>query len=727
LDSILAERNNLAFSGTIVVSGEAEGLVWATGDLTEIGHVARLVAETTELTTPLTRKIAQFTRRILYLILPLAGIAFVIGVFHGHAPTDMFLAVIALAVGAVPEGLPAAVTITLAIGVARMAKRRAIIRKLPAVETIGSATVICTDKTGTLTRNEMTVREIYAGHRRYTLTGAGYATDGAVLLGGQPAEISDRSALAECLRAGALCNEATLTIANGRPVIRGDPTEAALLVAAHKAGLFSHDLRNDYPRIDMIPFESEQMFRATLHHSAKHRVIYKVGAVEPLLEKCSDELTPDGALQPLDKQSILHAVEEMTRNGLRVLAMARRHIDSTHQKLEHHHVRSDLPFLGLQGMVDPPRPESIAAVARCHRAGIAVKMITGDHLGTAVAIARQIGIAADQNAAITGRHLAAMSDADLTNAIDDFHVFARITPEEKLRIVRALQSRGHIVAMTGDGVNDAPALKQADVGIAMGIAGTDVAKAAADVVLTDDNFATIQDAVEEGRGVFENLAKFIVWTIPTNAAEALLMGFAILLGGALPALPTQLLWINMITALLLGLTLVFEPKEKDLMDRPPRSPKQQILTFALAMRTGLVTLVILIGAFALFFWELHREGADIRAARTAVVNVLVIVQTFYLLNCRSLAAPMRSLGLFSNKWLVFGVIAMLGVQIAFTYLPIMNRLFHSAPLNLEAWLRILFVGLCGWAIVGFEKWIRFRPTHAPVTPPRSAPAPAESL
>lgn len=712
LETVLAERRNLAFAGTSVTNGEGEGVVWATGDRTETGRIAWLLREAPEVSTPLTRKIGEFTRRALYAILGLAALGFSIGVMRGQSAPEMFLAAVALAVGAIPEGLPAAVTITLAIGVARMARRRAIIRKLPVVETIGSATVICSDKTGTLTQNQMTVREIFAGGKNYGVTGGGYEANGQIELEGKLVEVESEAALQECLKAGLLCNDAELALESGRLAVRGDPTEGAMIVAAKKGGLRHLETRERHPRIDAIPFASEHMFRATLHHGegGKRRVIYKVGAVERVLDRCDDALAADGELGALDKDSILQATERMAAEGLRVLALARRHVEADHSQLEHRHVSGELTFLGLVGMLDPTRAEAIEAVKRCQGAGIAVKMVTGDHLVTARAIARQIGLgpATGELRAVNGTELAKMSDEELAEAAESATVFARVAPEEKLRLVKALQSRGHIVAMTGDGINDAPALKQADAGIAMGLTGTDVAREAADMVITDDHFATIEAAVEEGRGVFENLTKFIVWTMPTNAGEALLLLAAIVLGTALPARPTQFLWINMTTALFLGLMLVFEPKERDLMRRPPRNPREPILTFPLFMRTGLVTLVMLCGAYAVFFWELNREGAGLAAARTAVVNVIVMVEIFYLLNCRSLTRSMYSLGVVSNKWILVGITAMIGAQIAFTYLPAMNRLFHTAPLGIEAWARILVVGICSWIIVGFEKWVRFR-------------------
>jgi len=710
LDTVLADRRNLAFAGTIVTSGYGEGVVWATGDRTETGRIAWLVAEAVDLSTPLTRKIERMSHWLLWGIMVLAVATFAIGLARGNPPVDMFMAAVALAVGAIPEGLPAAVTIVLAIGVARMARRRAIIRKLPAVETLGSTTMICTDKTGTLTRNEMTVREIFAGGETFEVTGTGYEPAGELQRLGNVIGIADYPALLECLRAGVLCNDAQLSQQEGRIDTQGDPTEVALVVAGEKGGVAHAEAHRQTPQLDSLPFESARMYRATLHDRRGGRVIYKVGAVERVLERCVDALGREGELVSLDQDAVHAAVATMASQGLRVLAFARRHVRADHGRLEHGHVAGGLTFLGLEGMLDPPRPEAILAVRRCQEAGIAVKMITGDHLITARTIGQQIGLRGRGEAglvAISGRELEAITDAELPDVAERTDVFARVAPEQKLRLVRALQSKAHIVAMTGDGVNDAPALKQADIGIAMGKSGTEVAKNAADMLLTDDNFATIEAAVEEGRGVFDNLTKFIVWTLPTNAGEASILLTAIVLGTTLPALPVQLLWVNLVTAILLGLMLVFEPKERGIMQRPPRDPRKPLITFALAMRSALVISVMLAGAFWVFFWEMQHEGETLDSARTAVVNVIVMVEVAYLFNCRSLVHSARSLGLWSNRWAVGGSLAMIAAQLLFTYAPVMNTLFHTAPISLESWLRILGVAFAVFIVVEVEKWIRF--------------------
>ena len=715
VDTILAERKNHAFAGTLVTYGQAEGAVWAIGDQTETGRIATLIADVSDLATPLTRKIAQFSKVLLVAILALAAVTFGVGVARGESLVQMFMAAVALAVGAIPEGLPAAVTIVLAIGVARMARRRAIVRKLPAVETLGSTTVICSDKTGTLTENKMTVRQIFAGGQLHEVTGSGYETHGEILRYGEPVLVASYAALKETLKAGLLCNDSLLVEADGQIKVQGDPTEGALIAAAYKGGWTEAKTQPNYPRLDVIPFESEHQFMATLHADAERadQVVYLKGAVERVLERCANALETDGTEAALDEKRIRHAADAMAVRGLRVLAFAVRRLPSEISQLNHSHVAGQFTFLGLQGMMDPPRAEAIAAIRRCQAAGITVKMITGDHALTAKAIAHQIGLngaagAGGELLTVTGKHLDEISDQELRDVAEEAAVFARVAPEQKLRLVKALQARGHVVAMTGDGVNDAPALKQADIGVAMGITGTDVAKGAADMLLTDDNFATIEAAVEEGRNVFDNLTKFILWTLPTNFGQGLIILAAVFAEVALPILPVQLLWVNMTTVLLLGLMLVFEPRESDLMLRPPRGPKTPIMTIPMILRIALVSALMLAGAFGLFVWEQSSQDASVAEARTIAVNVIVMVLVFYLLNCRSLTRSMFAVGVFSNWWIIAGIAAMITAQLLFTYAPLMNRLFHTAPIRGAAWLHILAVAGAGYAVVGAEKWIRCR-------------------
>jgi calcium-translocating P-type ATPase len=697
----LAERRNMAYAGTHVVAGHGRGIVVATGGGTEVGRIAHLIAEAPALETPLTRKMAAFSRQLLVAILLLAALTFVVGIWRGESAFDMFMAAVALAVGAIPEGLPAALTITLAIGVGRMAKRRAIIRRLPAVEALGSTTVICSDKTGTLTENQMTVREIWAGNAHYRVATGEH---GGIELAGQPATVA--WALKEVLVAGVLCNDAALHREEGRWQVAGDPTEGALLIAAHKGRLDVATLRELFPRLDELPFDAARQAMATLHDAGgEQNVIYVKGALERLLPACTDMLDTHGRHWPLDAESLEERAATMAADGLRVLALARKSHAGEH--LAEGDIVAGLTFVGLIGMADPPRPRAIAAVRACHAAGIRVKMITGDHGHTALAIARQIGICSDGGRALTGRDLAALDDEALRLAAREVDVFARVEPEQKLRLVGALQANGEVVAMTGDGVNDAPALKQADIGIAMGLGGTEVAKEAADMVLTDDNFATIEAAVEEGRGVYDNLVKFITWTLPTNFGEGLVILAAVVAGVALPITPLQILWINMTTAVLLGLPLAFEPREAGIMHRPPRPPATPVLDRALILRIVLVGLLMLAGAFALFELAL-REGRSLAEARTLAVNVFVMIELLYLFNCRSLTQPVWRLGWFTNPWVWAGAGSMLVLQLAFTYLPIFHQLFGTAAIGINDWLLIALCGLAAMAVVGAEKALRRR-------------------
>ncbi|MBP8259620.1 MAG: cation-transporting P-type ATPase [Verrucomicrobia bacterium] len=709
-ETLVADRANMAYASTLVTYGQGRGIVVATGDHTEIGRISEMISAAPSLETPLTRKMAVFSQRLLFLILGLAAMVFVVGLARSQPVAEIVSSAIALAVGAIPEGLPAAVTVTLAIGVARMARRRAIIRKLPAVETLGSTTVICSDKTGTLTQNQMMVRQIVVGDRTIEVDGSGYEPDGQISLDGKQLQPGQAPGLSECLLAGLLCNDSSLVRNEGRWEARGDPTEVALIAAARKAGLQDDDVKSRLPRIDAIPFESQHQFMATLHDDAGagRKRIYLKGAVEVVIDRCSAAIDEHGQPIPLDRQRVLGHVSRLAASGLRVLAFARAEAASATTHIRASSLPSEFAFLGLQGMIDPPRPEAIEAVAACHRAGIRVKMITGDHAETAVSIGRQLGLmekdpAPDRSSALTGKDLAAISDEELIEAAEKVSVFARVTPEQKLRLVEALQSRDHIVAMTGDGVNDGPALKQANIGIAMGITGTEVAKEASDMVLTDDNFASIRAAVEEGRNVFDNLTKIITWALPSNLGQGLVILAAVLAGATLPILPLQVLWINMTTGGVLGLFLALEPKERDLMDRPPRAAGAPILTGRMLAQVAFVGLLILMAAFGLFRWELAR-GAGIEAARTVALNTVAVIQALYLVNCRSLRHSIVSIGLFRNGWLWLGITGVLLLQAAITYLPLLNNVFQTAPIGWDEWLRILGAGLATMGLVEAQKW-----------------------
>lgn len=722
----VADRHNMAYSGTLVTAGTGAGVTVATGTGTELGEIHRLVGGADSLATPLTVKLASFSKILTVAILALAVVTFAIGLVRGQDAVETFTAAIALAVGAIPEGLPAAVTITLAIGVSRMARRRAVIRRLPAVETLGSTTVICTDKTGTLTQNQMTVTAVRTPTGEYEVTGSGYEPSGVVRdPAGRPADLDSAAALRWSLLAGVACSDASVHYADERWTIVGDPTEAAMVIAAAKAGLTADRVASDYPRLATLPFSSDRQYMATLHDepATGRRVVLAKGAVERILALCHAHLDDDGTAAELDAAAVQVAAAELAGRGLRVLATA---MGVLHDGADFDNgLDGRLVLTGLQAMHDPPREAATAAVRACRAAGITVKMITGDHVATATAIARRTGLLDDDAppaAVLTGTDLDGLPTDRYADAVNKAHVFARVSPEQKLRLVDALQDRGHVVAMTGDGVNDAPALQQADIGVAMGASGTEVAKDAADMVLTDDDFATIEAAVEEGRGVFDNLTKFIIWTLPTNIGEGLVILVAIAFGTALPILPTQILWINMTTAVALGLMLAFEPKEPGIMTRPPRAPDQPLLTRALMTRILLVSTLLVGGSWWLFAWE-RAAGAELAEARTAALNLFVVVAVFYLFSCRSLTRSPWRLGLFSNRWIVVGVTVQLLAQLALTYLPAMNTVFGTEPIGADTWLRILAIATLATAVVAVDKRVR-QASWGPSPAPRHGDAPS---
>ncbi|MCS5694131.1 HAD-IC family P-type ATPase [Cyanobium sp. FGCU-6] len=685
VEAPLAERIGMAYAGSFVTAGQGLGLVVATGDATEVGCISTSLQEQVDLTTPLTRKFGRFSRTLLKAILVVATLTFAAGVLRGRGAEEMFDGAVALAVGAIPEELPAIVTITLAIGVNRMARRRAIIRKLPAVEALGSTTVICSDKTGTLTQNRMTVQHLYGG-------GALVAIEDLWPANGASANV----ALQETLLAGLLCNDARPSSQEG---LVGDPTETALLVAAHSVGIDRQDALERHPRRDAIPFESEQQFMATLHGST--RILLK-GSVEAVLQRCSRQLDGAGQPQPLDRGAIEAAVAAMAARGERVLAFAIGQADPALIQLEHHHVAADLDFLGLQGMLDPPRPEAIRAVAACQAAGIRVKMITGDHLETARAIARQLGIGRPTRAAaascsdapgaelaaVDGRALAAFAPDAIAALVDSVDVFARVAPAQKLQLVQALQANGEVVAMTGDGVNDAPALKQADIGIAMGEGGTEVARQAADMLLTDDNFATIEAAVEEGRTVYLNLRKTLAFVLPVNGGASMTIMLSAVLGAPLPITALQVLWLNMICSLTMSIALAFEPIAPQLMQQPPRPPAQPLLTGSLVRRVLVVSLFNWIVIYGLFFWSSHRSN-DLALARTMAIQGLVLAHLVYLASISQLRSALMAIP--RKGWRTLGhapaalwaIAATVLVQALFSQTPAMNNFFGTAPLTRE--------------------------------------------
>jgi magnesium-transporting ATPase (P-type) len=701
----LGDRTSVAFSGTLVTRGQASGIAVATGDRTEIGHISALLGRVEVLTTPLLRQMGAFSRWLTIAILLLAVVTFIFGIVaRGYDAAEMFLAGVALAVAAIPEGLPAIMTITLAIGVQRMAKRNAIVRRLPAVETLGSVSLICSDKTGTLTRNEMTVRSIATCHHLFAVGGVGYAPAGDFLLDGIEVALEDHPLLRTMARGALLCSDAVVREEGDAWIVEGDPTEGALVSAAMKAGMNPDFESRAWPRTDVIPFESEHRFMATLHHDHEGNAVMHVkGAPERILEMCDRQRSRAGD-EPLDLAYWQARVAEISASGQRVLALAARPTTSDHRELRFDDVGQGLAMIGLFGLLDPPRQEAIEAVARCQAAGIRVKMITGDHGETARAVAGQLGLV---NAAevLTGQQIDALDDDALRARATAIDVFARTSPEHKLRLVQSLQAGGQVVAMTGDGVNDAPALKRADVGVAMGLKGTEAAKEAAEMVLADDNFATIAHAVEEGRTVYDNLKKAITFILPTNGGEALIVVAAIALGSTLPLTPVQILWVNMVTAVTLALALAFEPAESDVMRRPPRRPQEPILSGFVIWRVIFVSAILLLGTFGLFVWEQSR-GAGVELARTVAVDTLVMIEVAYLFNTRHLRDPVinRS-GLLGSRPVLIAIGVVLGLQLLFTYAPPMQVLFDTRPVSLLSWCLIVLVAVAALLLVEAEKWV----------------------
>lgn len=693
----LGDRGCVAFSGTLVATGQGIGVVTETGERTEIGRISRMLQQVEVLSTPLLRQIDHFARGFtrFVLIASLALFAFAVLV-RGFLWEEALIAVIAVAVGVIPEGLPAVITITLAIGVQRMARRNAIIRKLPAVETLGGTSVICTDKTGTLTRNEMTVRHVLGEGLALQVAGAGYAPDGA-LTTADGTHATAIAAAAPLLRCGVLCNDAALKQESDGWVVYGDPMEGALVTLAMKAGIAIDEIRADWARIDEIPFDAAHRFMATLHRAPEGgHVAFIKGAPEAILGMTG----ADGAAWE-------RRIAEAASRGERVLAFGMKRLEGTPERLAPTDLGSGVELLGIMGFIDPPREEALYAIAECRSAGIAVKMITGDHVATALAIARQLDLADDPEA-VSGADIDTLSDAELAALSQRASVFARTSPEHKLRIVRALQSQGAIVAMTGDGVNDAPSLKQADVGTAMGRKGTEAAKEASEMVLLDDNFASIVAAVHEGRTVYDNIRKVITWTLPTNGGETLAVVAAILLGFTLPMTATQILWINLVLAATLGLVLAFEPSEEGVMRRPPRRADAPLLSPFLLWRVLLVSALFSAAALGVFF-HAQAAGRGLEVARTMVVNMLVVAEIFYLFNVRYL--HMRSLtlrGALGTPAVLAAIAVVVIAQLLFTYAPFMHLLFDSRPLTLAEGALILGIGVALLLLLEAEKLLMRR-------------------
>ncbi len=702
----LADRTSMAFSGTLVTAGQGEGIVIATGMATELGRISLLLGTVEPLATPLLRQMNLFARQLTFVILGVSLAVLGFAIFVRHYPViDSFMAVVGIAVAAIPEGLPAVLTITLAIGVQRMAARNAIIRRLPAVETLGAVSVICADKTGTFTRNEMTVRNLVTAEHGIEVTGVGYAPLGSFQVGGREVAIQDDPNAVALIRGGLLCNDASLHPVDGNWAVNGDPLEGALVSLAMKAGVEPQACRTQCLRIDEIPFDAAHRLMATLHTNEEApRVIWVKGAPERLLGICARQQRAATA-EPLDKEFWLDETERLAAQGQRVLAVAVKEVPPYTDGLSLAGLGEDFTFLGLFGLIDPPREEAIAAVAECKSAGIAVKMITGDHVATAKAVARALGLEHADRAA-TGQDLDRLDDAALARLAREADVFARTTPEHKLRLVRSLQAQGLIVAMTGDGVNDAPALKQADIGVGMGRGGSEVAKEAAEMVLADDNFASIVAAVREGRTVHDNLRKIIVWVLPTDGGEGLSIVIAILLGLTLPITPLQILWVNTVTAVALGLTLAFEPSEPDVMQRPPRVPTAGLLSRFFVWRVVFVSVLMLAGIFGVFEWATHR-GLPIEAARTLVVNTVVVMEIFYLFSVRYLTMTSLSFqAVLGTPAVLIGVGAIVLAQLGFTYLPLAQRLFETRAISLADGAVVVGIGFVLLAILEIEKLAR---------------------
>jgi len=703
-DAALGDRLCMAYSGTLVTHGQANGVVVATGAATEIGRISGLVSRVQTLTTPLLRQMAVFSRWLTGVVLGLALAMFAFGVLvRDFSAAEMFMTVVGLAVAAIPEGLPAILTVTLAIGVTRLAGRNAIIRRLPVVETLGSVSVICSDKTGTLTRNEMTVQSIATVDGLYTVEGTGYIPRGGFLLKERPIEADQAPLLMQAIRAALLCNDATLEQKMDDWRVHGDPMEGALVVLAVKAALEPEEERQQHPRTDLIPFESEHKFMATLHHAHGGRaIIYLKGAPEQILARCAKVQDAAGEALPMDAERWQQRVEELANQGQRVLAVAYKPARDHQQELGFDDVEEGLVLLGLFGLIDPPRGEAIEAVAECRSAGIRVKMITGDHAGTALAIGAQLDLE-NSAEAITGHDLDRMDDAALRARAREVDVYARVSPEHKLRLVTLLQTQGAIVAMTGDGVNDAPALKRADVGIAMGHKGTEAAKEASEMVIADDNFASIVHAVEQGRTVYDNLKKAIVFLLPINGGEALSIMIAVLFGFTLPITPVQILWVNMVSSVTLAMALAFEATEPETMRRPPRPANEAMLSGFLLWRIALVSILMAAGVFGIFGWA-STHGSTLEEARTYAVNTLVAMEVFYLFSVRYLRAPSLKLEhVYNSRAAMIAVSVVVVLQLFFTYVPFMERFFDTRPVDFVHGLEIIALGVALFTILELEK------------------------
>jgi magnesium-transporting ATPase (P-type) len=713
----IGDRFCMGYAGTLVTQGQGKAIVVRTGMSTEMGRIGKMLRSVQSIKTPLMESMERFSRWLTFAILTFALLLFAYGYwFIGFSAAEIFMAVVGLAVAAIPEGLPAILTITLAIGVQRMANRRAVIRRLPAVETLGSVTVICSDKTGTLTRNEMTVQAVTTAEGRFTVSGIGYAPEGEVCDSSDTqkhypyTEVSDNPRVAPLQLIGltsALCNDSSLTQSDANQwQLAGDPTEGALLTLAIKLGAQPKSLHTDLPRVAAVPFESDHRYMATAHavKDNKSTIILVKGAPEKLLDLATEQYASDGSLVSLDKAYWLSEIETQAHLGRRVLGFAvKLCTNAVDQKTISQEING-LAFIGIAGIIDPPREEAIAAIDLCKHAGIRVKMITGDHAVTASAIATELGIG-DGKSVLTGVDIQEMSDEALQSAVKTVDVFARASPEHKLRLVKALQTNREVVAMTGDGVNDAPALKQADIGIAMGQKGTEAAKQAAEIVLADDNFASIVNAVEEGRTVYDNLKKTIAFLLPINGGESMAIGAAILIGIALPITPLQILWVNMVSSVGLAMVLAFEPPEPGIMNRKPRDRNSPLLSYFLVWRIVFVSSLFLIGIFGVYHWTLS-AGGSVEQARTMAVNALVSMEVFYLFSVRYLKSPSFTwVGVRGTRTVLSAVALVVALQLLFSYFPPLQTLFATEALSFWQLISIALVGLAVLVVLEIEKWL----------------------
>ncbi|MCK5287064.1 MAG: HAD-IC family P-type ATPase, partial [Thermodesulfovibrionia bacterium] len=695
------DQKNMVFLGTIVVSGRARGIVVETGKQTILGQIAEQVREVTPVKTPLQNRLEKFAKLIGLFILGISAFILGAGVLLGEKLSDMFLIAIATAVSAIPEGLPVAVTIAMAIGVARMARRNAIVRKLPAVETLGSTTVICSDKTGTLTKNEMTVRVVYDGMHTYEVTGSGYEPKGEILHEKVPLKREEMKNILIVMRIGLLCNESEVYEKEGQYIVDGDPTEGALIVSALKAGLNPEKEKEQHPQIAMIPFESERGYMATLHKHRGKKFIFIKGAPEKLLDMCTECMIGEG----VKMKEIHHIANEFAREGLRVIALAYKEMPHDKEDITHDDIREGTTYAGLQGMIDPPRPEALEAIKECKLAGIRTVLITGDHAITAVAIAKKLGIGSDEPEVITGREIEGMNEEELYQKVSDVSVYARVSPHHKLLIVQQLLKHSEVVAVTGDGVNDAPALKTAHIGIAMGRTGTDVAREASDMVLTDDNFATIFAAVEEGRVVYDNIKKVVLFLVSCGLGELLAIIATILMGLPIPYIPAQILWLNLVTNGLQDVALAFEPAEKGVRKRPPRSPGEGILSPFMIQRTLLMGIVLAAGTVFMFVKSIE-AGVSLERARTVALTTMVFFQFYQALNCRSETQSVFRMSLLKNPFLFFSMVAAFFAQLAVIYVPALRWVFRTVPLSGNEWIGIAVITVTVLAAVEIDKAIR---------------------